>query len=98
MCKIKFRAFGLVVVFVGALAIKCRFSCRATSSASGEAPDLFGYSLSNACGEECDVRQAMLTYGKKRHFLFSADINIHTKKREIREVKTSGEVFFIIAV
>ena len=77
-CRIKFRTFGLVLEFVLALARKCRFSCRATSFASGEAPDLFGYSLSNACGEECDVRQAMLTYGKKRHFLFSAGFNIHT--------------------
>ena len=78
LCRIKFRAFGYVVVFWGALARKCRFSCRATSFASGEAPDLFGYSLSNACGEECDVRQAMLTYGKTWYFIFSAGINTHT--------------------
>ena len=85
-----------MVVFWGALARKCRFSCRATSFASGEAPDLFGYSLSNACGEECDVRQAMLTYGKKRHFLFSAgSIPIHNKGEEKKsEDKTSREVLF----
>ena len=77
------------------LTIKYRFFYRAPSSASDEAPDLVGYSLSNACGEECDVRQAMLPYGKKRYFLFSADFISTLRKGIVKEVKISREIFFI---
>ena len=53
-----------------ALVRKAPFSCKAPPSASGEAPGLFGYSHSNACGEEGDVRQAMLVLTGKVVFSF----------------------------